>query len=153
MPETTPFVRGIAEAQGVQQGHGPCPHGEDVAHDAAHAGRRTLIGLDEAGVVMALHLEDAGVAVVDVDDPGVLARPADDPRALGWKFAEVDLRRLVGAVLGPHHREDAQLDVVGLSPEPVEDNLVLIGSQAVFGGQFGHGLRGGVLGRGHGRAF
>ncbi|MNQ64886.1 hypothetical protein D3C85_793260 [compost metagenome] len=75
------LMRRLAEAQGVQQGHRAGAHGEDVAHDAAHARRRALIGLDIGGVVVALHLEDAGVAVVDVDDPGVLARAADDARS------------------------------------------------------------------------
>ncbi len=82
----------VAEAQGVQQGDGPRAHGEDVAHDAADAGRRALIGLDVAGVVVALHLEDAGLAVADVDDAGVLARTADDARARGREFAAGDLR-------------------------------------------------------------
>jgi len=132
---------GIAEAQGVQQGDWPGAHGEDVAHDAAHPRRRTLIGLDVGGVVVALHLEDTGVAVVDVDDAGVLARAADDARALGRELAEVDLRGFVGAVLGPHDREDAQFDVIGLSPQTIEDDLILGGGQAVFGGQFGHGFR------------
>jgi hypothetical protein len=57
---------------------GPRAHGEDVAQDAADAGRRALIGLDVARVVVALHLEDGGLAVADVDDAGVLARAADD---------------------------------------------------------------------------
>ena len=35
-----------AEPQGVEGGHGPSTHGEDVAHDAAHAGRRALIRLN-----------------------------------------------------------------------------------------------------------
>jgi hypothetical protein len=33
-------------------------HGEDVAQDAADAGRRALVGLDVGGVVVAFHLED-----------------------------------------------------------------------------------------------
>ena len=60
---------------------------------------------------------------------------------LGREFAEVDLRRLVGAVLGPHDREDAQFDVIGRSPQTVKDDLIFSGRQAVFGGQFGHGFR------------
>ena len=49
-----------AEAQRVQRRDRPRAHGEDVAQDAADAGRRALIGLDEGGVVVALHLEDDG---------------------------------------------------------------------------------------------
>ena len=51
---------GIAEAQRVEAGDRPRAHGEDVAQNAADAGRRALIGLDVARVVVALHLEDAG---------------------------------------------------------------------------------------------
>ena len=36
-------------------------HGEDVAQDAADAGRRALVGLDVGWVVVALHLEDDGM--------------------------------------------------------------------------------------------
>jgi hypothetical protein len=38
-------------------------------------GRRALVGLDVGGVVVALHLEDGGLAVADIDDAGILARP------------------------------------------------------------------------------
>ena len=78
---------GRAEAQKVERGDGPCAHGEDVAQNAADARRRALIGLDERGVVVALHLEDANVAIADVDHARVLARPVNDMRALGWQLA------------------------------------------------------------------
>ena len=65
---------GRAEAERVQRRDRPRAHGEDVAQDAADAGRRALVGLDEGRVVVALHLEDDGEAVADVDDAGVLAR-------------------------------------------------------------------------------
>ena len=43
-----------AEAQRVQVGDRAGAHGEHVAQDAADAGRRALVGLDEAGVVVAI---------------------------------------------------------------------------------------------------
>ena len=58
---------GRAEAQEIERGDGPCAHGEDVAQNAADPGRRALIGLDERGMVVALHLEHADIAVADVD--------------------------------------------------------------------------------------
>ncbi len=143
------LMRRIAEAQGVQQGHRARAHGEDVAHDAAHARRRTLIGFDVGGVVVALHLEDAGVAVVDVDHAGVLAGAADDALARHRELHQLLLGRLVGTMLGPHDREDAQLDLVGLAAQPVQQDLIFIGGEAVLFGQLGDGL----LGRAHGRAF
>ena len=69
-----------AEAQQVEAGDGARAHREDVAENATDPRRRALIGLDERGVVMALHLEDAGLAVADVDDAGVLAGALYDPR-------------------------------------------------------------------------
>ncbi len=147
------LVAGIAETQGVQQGHGARAHGEDVAHDAAHARRRTLIGFDVGGVVVALHLEDAGVAVVDVDDARVLARPADDALAGRGELAQMDLGGFVGAVLGPHDREDAQFDMVRLAPQSVQDDLIFVRGQTVLGGQFGHRLGGGLFRSAHGRGF
>ena len=54
---------------------GPRAHGEDVADDAADAGRRALERLDRARMIVALHLERDGPAVADVDHARVfLAR-------------------------------------------------------------------------------
>ena len=99
MPATTPAdevarlgVVGIAEAQRVEVGDGARAHGEDVAHDAADAGRGALVGLDVGGVVVALHLEDDGIAVADVDHAGVLAGALDHLRALGRQRLQPDAR-------------------------------------------------------------
>ena len=66
MPATTPATRwrvlgwsGSPKRSAFRLAIGPRAHGEDVAHDAADAGRRALVGLDVGGVVVALHLEDA----------------------------------------------------------------------------------------------
>ncbi len=103
-------VLGRAEAERVEQRHRPRAHGEDVAQDAADPGRSTLVGLDVARVVVALDLEHRGQAVTEVDHARVLARAADHLRPLGRQQLQPALRRLVGAVLAPHHREDAELD-------------------------------------------
>src|SRR5579871_3567972 len=58
----------IAETERIEAGDRTRAHGEDVAQNAADAGRRSLIGLDEGGVIVALHLEDAGEAAADIDD-------------------------------------------------------------------------------------
>jgi hypothetical protein len=36
-------------------------------------------------------------------------------------------------MLGPHHREDAELGEVGLAPQRVEDALIFFRGKAVFG--------------------
>ena len=77
---------GRAEAQRVEVGDGPRAHREHVAHDAADARRRALVGLDVGGVVVALHLEDDRVAVAEIDDARVLAGALDDLRAR-WSAA------------------------------------------------------------------
>jgi hypothetical protein len=38
---------------------------------------------------VALHLEDRGLAVADVDDAGILARALDDPRRLGRQLLQM----------------------------------------------------------------
>ena len=125
-------VLGAAETQRVEVGDRPGAHGEDVAQDAADAGRGALVGLDVGRVVVAFHLEDDGLPIADVDDAGVLAGTADHPGRLGGQLAQPLLRRLVGAVLAPHHREDAEFGDVGLAAEHVEDLSILVSRQAVL---------------------
>ena len=98
-----------AEAQRIERGDRPRAHREDVAQDAAHAGRRALPGLDERGVIVALDLEDHGEAVADRDAARVLAGALEHVLGPRGKPPQVLLARLVGAVLGPHHGEDPEL--------------------------------------------
>ena len=117
--------RRIAEPQRVEHGDRARAHGEDVAQDAADAGRRALVRLDRARVVVALHLEHDGEAVADLDRRR-RSRPARRPRrgrraAAGQQRA----RALVRAVLAPHHREDGQLEVVGRAAQPLDDRVQL----------------------------
>ena len=77
------WIIGCAKAERVHVGHWPRAHGENVAQDAADAGCRALIGLNEGGVVVALHLEDRRLAVANIDYPGILARTTNHPGRLG----------------------------------------------------------------------
>ena len=133
-----------AETQRVHVSDRTRAHREDVAQDAADPGRRALIGLDVAGVVVALHLEDGGLAITDVDHARVLAGAANDPRRLGRKLLEVESARLVRAMLGPHHRKDAELDQIGLTAQCTEHALVFFGAEAMrlddVRGDSAHGL-------------
>ena len=133
-------VAGVTETQGVHVGDGTRAHGEDIAQNAADAGRRALIGFDERRVVVAFHLEDDGVVVADVDDAGVLARTADDPRRLGRQGLQPLLRRLIGTMFRPHDREDAQFGQIGLAAHDLQDQLVLVGLDAVLSDDFGGNL-------------
>src|SRR5680860_630295 len=116
----------VAEAQRVQQGDGARSHGQDVADDAADAGRGALERLDEAGMVVALDLERHRHAAADVDHPRVLPGPHQDALALRGQGAQVGLGALVGAVLRPHHGEGAELCGGGLAAEGRNDAVVLV---------------------------
>ena len=131
-----------AETQRIQRGDGARAHGEDVAQYAADAGSRALERLDEGGVVVALHLEDHGLAVADIDDASILARPLDDALTSRREGAQPFLRALVGTVLVPHRREDAKLGEGRFSPDQGEDLVVFFRLEAMFGDQFGGNLYG-----------
>jgi hypothetical protein len=128
MPATTParrraiasavlFVRERAEAKRVHRGDGARAHREDVAEDAADARGRALKRLDEGGMVVRLDLEGGAPTVAHVHDSGVLAGRDDDALARRRQTLQMHARRLVRAVLRPHHGEDAKLHVRGLAPQ------------------------------------
>ena len=88
-----PRVGRVAEAQGVEDRDRPGAHREDVAQDAADAGRRALVGLDRAGVVVRLDLERDGQAVARSITPAFSPGPATTPgpavgsvRSSGWEL-------------------------------------------------------------------
>ena len=96
------------EAQRIHHRDRPRAHGENVAQNSADAGGRALKRLDKRRMIVRLDLERAGPAVADVDDAGVLARPLHHQLAARGQPLQMHARRFVGAVLAPHHAEDAQ---------------------------------------------
>jgi hypothetical protein len=113
-------------------------HGDDVADDAADSGGRTLMGFDVAGVVVGFDLEGHGPAVPDVDHAGVLADAHKQVllHVLGdfvTELGQVDLRGLVRAVLGPHHRIHGQFRRGGATSEDRLDLLVFVGRETEIG--------------------
>ncbi len=143
MPLTTPvrmrrlrsaageFV-GRAEAQRIHHRDGTRAHGEDVAQDAAHAGGRALKRFDVARVIVRLDLERDHPAAADTDDAGVFARSLHDVLALRGELLQMDARALVGAVLAPHHAEDAEFGVGRFAAEQGDDFLVLRGRELML---------------------
>src|SRR4029453_1354670 len=89
----------VSEPEGVERRDRPRSHREDVAQNAAHAGRGALVWLDEGRVIVGLHLEGDGQAVADVDDAGVFAGPLDHAGTARRELLQVDAGRLVRAVL------------------------------------------------------
>jgi hypothetical protein len=63
--------RNRPEPQRVERKLRARAHGENIANDPPHAGRRALKRLDRAGVIMAFHFESDRPAVTDIDHPGV----------------------------------------------------------------------------------
>ncbi len=126
---TAPGVVERTESQRIHQGDRTGPHGEDVAQDPTHPGGRTLIRLDGRRVVVALDADGRRDAVPDVDHTGVLTGSDEHPFGLGGQPAEMDPRRFVRAVLGPHHRIHGQLEWIGLASEDPCDVAGLVVGQ------------------------
>ncbi len=146
--EQVPRARVVerTEAQRVHERDRARAHREDVADDAAHAGRCALVGLDRGRVVVALDADGDGEPVADVDDAGALARPDQDPGRLAREAAEIHPRRLVGAVLGPHDGVHGELELGGLPAQQFHDGAELVVGQAQCSVQW-------CLGRGHQRSL
>ncbi len=87
-------------------------------------------------MIVRFHLECGGQAVADIDDARVFARPLQHLRCAGRQPAQMYFARLVGAVLAPHHAEDAQLGEVRVTTENFLDARVLFGRKAVLSRQF-----------------
>ena len=98
---------------------------------------------------MGLDLEGAGPAVAYVDDAGILAGALDHrsrsrrASALGGKAAEMHARALVGAVLGPHDGEDAELGEGGGAAQSLLHASVLVRGDAVLFQKRGRDAAGG----------
>ena len=129
-----------AKAQRVEAGDGTRTHREHVAQNTTDAGRRALVGLDIARMVVALHLEHDRLAVADIDDAGVLARALDHPGGLGRQALEMDARRFVRAVLVPHRRENPELGKARHAPDQFQDALILVRLQPMAGDELGGDL-------------
>ena len=125
-----------AEPQRVHHRDRPGAHREDVADDAADAGRGALVGLDVRRVVVALDLERDGVALADVDDAGVLA---DAGEHLADRRLLRDLAELLEVHLGATCRSSARStsreyiassELVGRRPRISRIRGVLVGLEA-----------------------
>src|SRR5579864_2897294 len=88
-------------------------------------------------MIVRFDLEGAGPSVANVDDARVLARPLHHASAARREALQMHARRFVGAVLAPHHAENAQLGDGGLtSAEKFFDLLVFFRREAVLADDF-----------------
>src|SRR5579864_314301 len=84
-------------------------------------------------MVVRFDLERTGPAIANIDDARVLARSLQHEFTAGGQSLQVHARRFIGAVLAPHHAEDAEFGERGLAPaEQLLDLFVLVGSKAVL---------------------
>src|SRR6266852_5948523 len=88
-------------------------------------------------MVVRFDLEGGAPALADIDDAGVLARRHDYAFALCWQAFQMNARRLVRAMLRPHHREHAELDQVRLAAEQFFNACEFFGGEIVSGESFG----------------
>src|SRR6185312_5075696 len=96
------------KAQRIEQGDWTRAHREDVAHDAANASGRALIGFDGAGVIVALDLEDDRLPVADVHRARILLADLEQHAlAGGGKALEQRAAVFIAAVLAPHRAKEA----------------------------------------------
>ena len=131
--DAQPTVAGVferAEAQRVEQRDRLRAHRKDVAHDPADAGRRALVGLDRARVVVGFDLHHGHAAVADVDRAGVfVAKRRQDSFALRGEVVEERAGMLVAAVLAPERADHAQLDLGRAAVEQLAGAVVLVAAQ------------------------
>src|SRR6185295_11231359 len=92
-------------------------------------------------MIVRFDLECSRKTASDVDHAGVLTRPLQHAVAACRKLAQVDPRRLVRAVLGPHHREDSQLGEGRFASEQFDYVLVFLFGESVASNHLGSNYR------------
>ena len=129
--------RDRAKAERIENGDRTRAHGENVAQDAANAGGRALEGFNVTGMIVRFDFEGSDKAIADVHNAGVFARTLHDEFAARGEALQVYFARFVGAVLAPHHGENAEFGDVGIAAEDFLDARVFLWRYAVFGGDLG----------------
>jgi hypothetical protein len=86
---------------------------------------------------MRFDFEGGHEAVANVHDAGVLSRTLHHELAARGQPLQMDLAGLIGAVLAPHHAENAQLGNVRVAAKDLLDARVFLARYAMFGGDFG----------------
>src|SRR5580704_3609256 len=87
-------------------------------------------------MIVRFDFERRNEAVADVHDAGVFPRTLHHKFATRRKPLQLHLARFVGAVLAPHHAEDAQLRDVRIAPEDLLNARVFFGRYPVLCSNF-----------------
>src|ERR1019366_1465085 len=96
-----------------------------------NTGSCALERLDKRRMIVRLNFEGASPAIADVDDAGVLPGPLHHATAVRGQALQVHARGFVGAVLAPHHAEDAQFRERRLATESLQQAVVFLGRDSV----------------------
>ena len=93
----------------------PRIHRKNIPQNPADTRSRALIRLDVARMIVRLNLERTSPPIPHIDDPGILPRPLHHAARPGLSLAarrqplQMHPRRLIRAMLRPHHRKNPQL--------------------------------------------
>ena len=130
-------IRGVgrAETQLIHHRHWPCTHRHDVTHNAAHTRGGTLMRFHIRRVIMRLHAERHRMTIPNIDHTSVFTNTRQNLliHLRGGGFTEITqmhFRRLIGAVLRPHHGIHSQFRVGGTTAKNILDPRVLVILQA-----------------------
>src|SRR6266853_960480 len=99
--------RDRTETERIQHRDWTGAHGENVAQDATDARGRALEGFNVTGMIMRFDFEGRDQAVANVHNASVFAGALHNKLAARGQALQVDFARFVGAVLAPHHGENA----------------------------------------------
>jgi hypothetical protein len=84
-------------------------------------------------VIVRLNLESRTPTVTDINYSGILTGRNDDAFTSCRKAAEMNARRFVRAVLGPHHRKNAEFNQRRFSAQQFFDAREFVLSQVMSG--------------------
>jgi hypothetical protein len=82
---------------------------------------------------VAFHFKDSGVAIAEIDNASVFPWAANDLRSRSWQFGQPNAGGLVGAMLGPHDRENSEFGQIWSAAQALDDQRVFIWREAMFG--------------------
>jgi len=122
-----------SKAQRVHYRDRPRSHGENIAQNSADASGRSLKRFYKRRVIVRLDLESARPTIADINDASIFPWPLHNQLAACGQTFQVNARRLIGAVLAPHHAENSEFGPRGLaSAEKLLDFFEFFRSEAVL---------------------
>jgi hypothetical protein len=88
-------------------------------------------------MIVRLNLERGTPAVAEIDNTRILTRRHDHAWPGCWQTFQMNARRFIGTVFGPHHREDSELGKTRFAAKQFLYSLVFLLGEVVGGDNFG----------------